>query len=236
MDGSASLARFSANALVAASCVTLAATSLAASAQGSKVAAPDLKARIAAAAGVAPDCTTVVVSTVNSGWARIDTAPVNGCPAGNGFIVMHFARGKWKVLDQGSEPFSCALGNIPIKVGRDIRVCYPPKYFVLCRAGGRDFRRTAEKPKSCDTLGPRESFSQAVNLAGLSWHNWGHNEATASGVDRGFHLPFSNIKVSARAYRRQLGDCGDYIYTRLSVTSRYGTTIIKFPALCGDSY
>ena len=149
---------------------------------------------------------------------------------------MQFARGKWRMVDQGSEPFSCALGNIPIKVGRDLRVCNPPKSFVLCRAGGRDFRRTAEKPKSCDTLGPRDSYSQAVNLVGLAWHNWGHNEAKASGVDRGYHLPFSNIKVSVRAYRRQLGDCGDYIYTRLSVTSRYGTTIVKFPALCGDSY
>jgi hypothetical protein len=75
-----------------------------------------------------------------------------------------------------------------------------------------------------------------VNLAGLSWHNWGYSETTATGVDRGYHLPFSNIKVSVRAYRRQLGDCGDYIYTRLSVTSVYGTTLVKFPALCGDSY
>jgi hypothetical protein len=236
VHGGASLARHYATALVAVFSVMLGAASLAASAQGSKVAADGLKARIAAAAGVAPDCATILVSTVNSNWARIDTAPVNGCPAGNGFIVMHFARGKWRVIDQGSEPFSCALNNIPIKVGRDIHVCNPPKTFVLCRAGGRDFRRTAQKPKRCDTLGPRESFSQAVNLAGLSWQNWGHKEAKASGVDRGYRLPFTNIKVSVRAYRRKLGDCGDYIYTRLNVTSRYGTTIVKFPALCGDSY
>lgn len=232
MHGRGSFARLSANALVTGLCVML----TAGSAGGSKLASPDLKARIVAAAGFAPACTTVLVSTVNSSWARIDTAPVDGCPPGNGFIVMHFVRGNWSMADQGSEPFSCALSNIPVKVGGDLRVCNPPKSFVLCRAGGRDFRRTVEKPKRCDTLGPRESYSQAVNLAGLSWHNWGKSEATASGVERGYHLPFSNIKVSVRAYRRHLGDCGDYIYTRLKATSRYGTTVVKFPALCGDSY
>ena len=209
---------------------------LASSVWAAKLADPGLKARVAAAAGFAPDCTTVTVSTVNTSWARLDTVPLNGCPAGNGFVVMHFAKGKWHVVDQASEPFSCALDNIPAKVGKDIRVCTPAKTFILCRVTDRDFRRALEHPKRCDTLGPRDSFSEAANLANLSWRNWGQSKATASGVDRGYRLPYSTIRVSVKAYRRVIGDCGDFIYTRLRVNSQYGTLTVKFPSLCGDSY
>ena len=159
MDSSGSLARHCANALVAVCCVMLAAGIARRVSRGLEGCRGRIvKPRIAAAAGVAPDCATILRIDGELELARIDTAPVNGCPPGNGFIVMHFARGKWRVLDQASEPFSCALGDIPIKVGRDIHVCNPPKTFVLCRVVG--FGREATptpKSRSCSARRSRAS-------------------------------------------------------------------------------
>ena len=114
------------------------------------------------------------------------------------------------------------------------RHCNPARTFILCRAKGLDFRQPLAKPKSCDTLGPRDSFSEAVNLRKLSWRNWGKSEARGTGVSLGYHLPFGDAKVSLHVYRRRLGECGDYIYTRLRESWGSGSRVIKFPALCGD--
>jgi hypothetical protein len=205
--------------------------------RAARPATPEEHAAVAGAAGFAVECTHVTVSTVDLSWARLDGAPVAGCPEGNGFIVMHFVPGRgWGEAAQGSEEFSCVPYDVPTRVGEDLHACRKAKTYVLCRVQDEDTRVPREKPKTCTTLGPRDSFAEALNLASLSWKNWGKSEATAHGIERGFHLPLQHVKVTVRAYRKRLGDCGDYIYTRVRARSKFGQTVAKLPARCGDHY
>ena len=76
-------------------------------------------------------------------------------------------------------------------------------------------------PVTCTVLPPRASFSEGVNLARLRWSDWGRSSATASGTERGFHLPYSNIPVRIVAYRLRKYPCSAaFFYTRVRATSR----------------
>jgi hypothetical protein len=83
---------------------------------------------------------------------------------------------------------------------------------------------TAERaPSRCSTLGPTDSFAAASNLRSLHWSKWGSDKATARGVDIGFHADIKRVNVRVIASRARISPCGDYyIYTRLTVHSRYG--------------
>lgn len=106
--------------------------------------------------------------------------------------------------------------------------------FLLCLPSGESSRVTKRKPSSCTTLGPDDSFAGALNLAKLKWKGWGKATATATGIERGFRSPASNIKVRVTASRPRANDCGGYTYTRIKSTSRYGTTKQSLPATCSD--
>ena len=87
------------------------------------------------------------------------------------------------------------------------------------------------RPHRCAHFGPGGSFAGGVNLVSLQWKHWGSPLATGTGVERGFHLPFSNIPVTVKAYRRRTG-CRVRgrrlrVYTRLQATSSYGTTVVR---------
>lgn len=90
---------------------------------------------------------------------------------------------------------------------------------------------TQAVPRRCTVLPPSASFSEGVNLAELSWSGWGGATATARGFELGFHLPLSHIPVAVRADLRTVTRCG-VVYSRLRVTSRYGTTVVR-PESCG---
>lgn len=92
---------------------------------------------------------------------------------------------------------------------------------------------TAAEPKRCTVLPPTASFSEGVNLAGLTWVGWGEGSAIAHGFELGFHLPLAHIPVTVRADRRAVTPCG-VVYERLRVTSRYGTTVAR-PEACRGS-
>jgi hypothetical protein len=77
-------------------------------------------------------------------------------------------------------------------------------------------------PVRCVILPPRASFSEGVNLVGLSWRSWGGPSATGTGFERGFHLPYSHIPAAVVAYRLVTCSDGSRLYTRLRVISNYG--------------
>jgi hypothetical protein len=201
-------------------------------------ASPDELAQMAAAAEFEPGCiASASVSTVNGAWGRLDPQPnLPNCPQGNGFFVMQFTPGSgWDVIWQGSEVFPCPAADVPDDVGADLNVCRKGKTFLLCLPKSEDLRVGRSKPSSCTTLGPQDAFCCAANLIKLHWKQWGKSQATATGYERGFHLPLQHIKAQVTAYGRKVGDCGDFVYTRLKVHTRYGTLRQKFPAQCADA-
>jgi hypothetical protein len=87
------------------------------------------------------------------------------------------------------------------------------------------------RPHRCAHFGPGGSFGGGVNLVSLHWSHWGAPTTSGAGIERGFHLPFSNIPVTVTAYRRRNG-CRVRgrrlrVYTRLRATSVYGTTSVR---------
>jgi hypothetical protein len=211
-------------------------------AHAARPATPPELAALAGSQNLDPACMTAKVSTVDATWGRMEGRPdasPDACALGNGFFVMHETNGAWDDVAQASETIVCQSAEntepIPVSVGRDLKVCRAAKTYLLCLPQHEALRTTRERPTSCTTLGPSDSFGGAANLAKLRWHNWGKATTTATGRERGFHLPLENIPVRVVAYRRWAADCGDNVYTRLRVTSRYGTLRQKLPATCGDS-
>lgn len=201
-------------------------------------ATPDELAAIAGGQGIEAACVTATVSTVDASWARIQNAPVPpaSCMLGDGFIVVHLRSGAWQNVTEGSEPFPCPAADVPLAVGRDLGVCRAPRAYLLCLPSKTStLRVTRQHPTACVTLGPQDALCCAANLVRLHWRHWGGVTATATGRERGFHLPLENIPVRVTASRRRVADCGDYVYTRLKVTSRFGTLRQRIPAVCGDS-
>jgi hypothetical protein len=96
---------------------------------------------------------------------------------------------------------------------------------IVCNDRPRTVVRTA--PRRCTVLPPRASFSEGVNLAGIRWRSWGGISATGTGFELGFHLPFSREPVAIVAYRIRRCPSGLSVYTRVRVSSRYGTTAAR---------
>ncbi len=102
---------------------------------------------------------------------------------------------------------------------------------VLCLTTSGRATTPKVRPHRCAHFGPGGSFGGGVNLVSLRWSRWGSSTTSATGIERGFHLPFSNIAVRVSAYRRRNG-CRWHghrlrVYTRLRTTSIYGTTLVR---------
>jgi hypothetical protein len=97
---------------------------------------------------------------------------------------------------------------------------------ILClnSAGTRYFVRY--RPRTCAHFGPGGAFAGGVNLKRIRWRSWNRASVTGRARECGFHLPCSNIRVRIRAYRRRHA-CGRLVYTRLSVRSSLGTTVVR---------
>ena len=107
-----------------------------------------------------------------------------------------------------------------------------PRAYLLCANADATARHRRFEPRTCNTLGPRQPFAAAANLAQLRWKGWGASTATGRGIERGFHRPSEHVAVRVRAYARRRGCEGDWIYTRLAVESRYGELIVRQPTAC----
>jgi hypothetical protein len=127
---------------------------------------------------------------------------------------------------------SAALG-VPEHCGRAaLGLCKRRRTYLLCANARATARHRAFAPRACNTLGPRQPFADAVNLAKLRWNRWGRATATARGVDRGFRKDDKAVAVTVRASRRAVGCHGDWVYTRLRVHSRYGNDYVRQPTAC----
>jgi hypothetical protein len=106
-----------------------------------------------------------------------------------------------------------------------------PIAYVACNPdGGSAVLR--QHPLHCTILPPSAAFAEGVNLKSLNWKHWGTERATLKGIEVGFHLPPENIKVHGSAYRLRPSPCGgQMVYTRVKVTSRFGTTVAR-PKAC----
>jgi hypothetical protein len=75
-------------------------------------------------------CFRIYISTVNTSWstATFGGSLKGGCSrvASNGVVVLHFKKGRWRVVTDGSS-FTCPLaGHIPTRVQHDLKLsCIP---------------------------------------------------------------------------------------------------------------
>jgi hypothetical protein len=106
---------------------------------------------------------------------------------------------------------------------------------ILCAKKAGDTKRVfVSKPEGCVSLGPRDSFSQAVWLRNIKWSRWGKKTAYGSATERGYREKAQSIPVKLRAFRLRTCPNGDKIYTRLNARSSIGTTQVRFTASCHD--
>jgi hypothetical protein len=84
-----------------------------------------------------------------------------------------------------------------------------------------------EKPRRCNTAGRQQGYGDQVNLIGLRWRRWESKTARATGIERGFNRPAERIRVRVRAFRPRRDCAGDRVYTRMKVSSRFGSTLIR---------
>jgi hypothetical protein len=83
------------------------------------------------------------------------------------------------------------------------------------------------RPTKCTILPGQASFAEGSNLAGLVWRSWGGAVATGTGFELGFHLPLSHIPAALVAYRLMSCSDGTRVYSRVRVTSSYGTGNVR---------
>lgn len=81
------------------------------------------------------------------------------------------------------------------------------------------------RPARCNSLGVFSSNAESVNLVQLRWRGWGQPAAMFTGIERGFHLPLAHIRVAGVAFRIVTWR-GQRIYSRLRVSSRFGTQTV----------
>jgi hypothetical protein len=183
-------------------------------------------------------CVEATVSTVDETWALMSPVHSEACNTGDGVALLHRnVANRWEDVAEGSERDlgACEHLGVPLRVNADLgrRVCHPRKTYVACRSlGSSGTLRDRAAPSRCDTLGATDAFAESANLARLRWRGWGRTTATATGIERGYHLPLSRIPVRIYAYARQTDCNGDYHYTRLRVRSRYGHLIVRQPLDC----
>jgi hypothetical protein len=104
-----------------------------------------------------------------------------------------------------------------------------PHVYISCVNRGATRYRRVYRPERCAHFGPGDRNAGGVNLAGLRWSSWNGDVARGRGIERGFHLPYSRIRVRVRAYRVRTA-CGRRVYTRLRATSSHGTTVVRLAA------
>jgi hypothetical protein len=209
---------------------------LAGQAQAERMATPSEIAAWGQTLNWPAECLIGTVSTVDGTWGLAWRYHLPVCPdTGDGFDLMHEeADGSWSDSTAASDQLVCGT-PVPRGPGRDlllgpgVPLCRSSMTLVAC-SDGELSRIAMREPKRCDTLGPRQSFAEGANLAGLHWWHWGRPTASARAREVGYHGGRS-IRARVVAFRRRSW-CGgpDRIYTRLRVTTRYGGGIIRLPA------
>jgi hypothetical protein len=97
-------------------------------------------------------------------------------------------------------------------------------YIHCLNSAGTKYLRH-RKPAKCAHFGPGGINAGGVNLTDIKWSKWSGREAKGTGTELGFHMPYSHIPVTLRAYRVRVVH-RRHVYTRLRSHSKYGTTTV----------
>ena len=120
----------------------------------------------------------------------------------------------------------CALGVLAVPSQAATSTAY-----IACNPGGGS-AVLKQHPDHCTVLPPSAPFAIGVNLRSIDWKHWGSAHAKLTGIELGFHLPPEHIAVHGVAYRLRPSPCGgQMVYTRLRVTSHFGSTVAR-PKAC----
>jgi hypothetical protein len=103
------------------------------------------------------------------------------------------------------------------------------KTAMFCSSESETTRVPRVYPSRCRILGPRQSLADGANLSDLHWKDWGQPEATATGIEAGFHRPAAHLRVHIRAFGRRPCATTEARYTRVEVRGRYGTRVLSLP-------
>jgi hypothetical protein len=107
-------------------------------------------------------------------------------------------------------------------------------YIHCLNSAGTKYLRH-RKPKKCAHFGPGGINAGGVNLTNINWKSWTGSQAKGSATELGFHMPYSHIHATIRAYRVRVVH-GRHVYTRLRSHSKYGTTTVRLATYEHASY
>ena len=98
-------------------------------------------------------------------------------------------------------------------------------YIHCLNSAGTKYLRH-RKPKKCAHYGPGGTNGGGVNLKDIHWSSYTGSQAKGTAIEQGFHLPYSHIHATIRAYRVRVVH-KRHVYTRLRAHSKYGTTTVR---------
>lgn len=226
---------------------------------------PDEAAAIYRDAEVEPGCGAIrIISdprTPGASYARVDITnpPPDDCPdTAEGFVALSnaaYVAGHWgKFIRASDAKPSCSERKLPDSVGRDLGICFPAvpraKTTMTCwgkttELGGgvfRTARRVRSRPASCFTGGPYESNAGSVLMRSTRWSSWGSSAARGRGFSQALHGSYVNGKIRFERYRAIFSAYGlrevkgRRFYTRLRVTTKFGTGSVKLSAPDAEQY
>lgn len=125
-------------------------------------------------------------------------------------------------------PASAASGSRPVAHAA-------ARTYIHClNSAGTKYLRH-RKPKKCAHFGPGGTNGGGVNLTNIKWKSWTGSQAKGTATELGFHLPYSHIHATIRAYRVRVVH-GRHVYTRLRSHSKYGTTTVRLATYEHSAY
>lgn len=179
------------------------------------------------------DCDWQVgISTVDTGWARIETDPATCAAVSSLNTKAHFDGAHWT-----GSPWTFDIEllcpsdtDIPALVAGDLGLCVgPPAFDELLPCENRETGATTylAQPRRCAMTARSDAYGKVVNLRRLHWRGWGRRSARGWGAE-------VNEPVAIRAWRLR-PICGDpsgaRAYTRLRISSDRGVALVRH-AVC----
>lgn len=172
------------------------------------------------------ECPTTLISTADPRWALVDPCATDGEYAR--VLVTQGDDLRWRFSGiHSTEPGAClATDTIPASVEADLKFCRKPTTNVLCWPLNGDSPLPSARPRTCDVFGDPGDFAHAARLRAMKWTAWGGPIAKASGASFSVHPGQggkASVPVRLTAFRKRAICHGDFVYTRLTMVTEYGT-------------
>lgn len=145
--------------------------------------------------------------------------------------------GQWRDLGDGGSECAALRRAFPDALLRlwHLGRCVKPTVPRLICNGGSDGRKLIRsiKPRTCGILPGDASFAEGVMLDRMHWRSWSTNKAVGVGASQGMHAygPYITLRVLLDRPRRACGNGSYTVFTRVRVTTKYGTSVVK-PETC----